>query len=146
VAVSLDANVLLYALNADDPRHAASVRLLDELCNGHETVYLAWPVLMAFLRIATHPAIFPRPLAPAEAEERIGALLARPNVAAVAEREGFWEAYREVADEAGPVVARLVPDAHLATILKQHGIRTLYTFDRDFRRFRFLQAREPATT
>jgi hypothetical protein len=143
MAVSLDTNVLLYALNQDDPRHAAAGGLLERLANGHETVYLAWPVLMAFVRIATHPAIFPRPLRPREAEDRVEALLRRPNISAIAEREGFWEAYRKVAADAGPVGGKLVPDAHLATVLRQHGIRTLYTFDRDYRRFTFLDAREP---
>lgn len=38
---------------------------------------------------------------------------------------------------------KLVPDAHLATILRQNGVRTLYTSDRDFRRFDFLDVRDP---
>lgn len=144
MAVSVDTNVLLHAVNADDPRHRACSRLLSELCGGHENVYLAWPVLLGFLRISTHHAIFPRPLRPAEAEERISLLLERPNVAAIGERDDFWSVYVAVTGEAGPVAGKLVPDAHLAALLKQHGIRTLYTFDRDFRRFPFLDAREPA--
>ncbi len=145
MAVSVDTNVLLYALNEDDPRHAVSSGLLEELCNGHETLYLAWPVLLGFLRIASHAAIFARPLTAAEAEDRVSALLSRPNVAAIGERDGFWEEYRATSRDAGPLGGKLVPDGHLAAILKQHGIRTLYTFDRDFRRFTFLQAREPGS-
>jgi predicted nucleic acid-binding protein len=37
----------------------------------------------------------------------------------------------------------LVPDAHLAAILKQHEIGTLYTNDGDFRRFPFLRVKNP---
>ncbi len=37
----------------------------------------------------------------------------------------------------------LVPDAHLATILFQHGIRTLYTTDADFRLFSSLRVQNP---
>ena len=37
----------------------------------------------------------------------------------------------------------LVPDAHLAALLKQHGVRTLFTRDADFRKFRFLDVRDP---
>jgi len=40
-------------------------------------------------------------------------------------------------------LADLVPDAHLATVLRQHGVRTLYTSDRDFLKFRFLDVRDP---
>jgi predicted nucleic acid-binding protein len=50
--------------------------------------------------------------------------------------------YRKVAD---PVHARgnLVPDAHLAALLLQHGVRRLYTNDREFRKFDFLETRNP---
>lgn len=144
MAVSVDTNVLLSAVNADDPRHRASAGLVSGLCGGHETVYLPWSVLLGFLRISTHPGVFRRPLRPAEAEERVAALLERPNVSAIGEREGFWRAYAAVAGQAGPIGGKLVSDAHLATVLRQHGIRTLYTFDRDFRRFTFLETREPA--
>jgi hypothetical protein len=36
----------------------------------------------------------------------------------------------------------LVPDAHLAAILRQHGVRTPYTRDA-FRKFAFLELRDP---
>ena len=39
-----------------------------------------------------------------------------------------------------PTRGNLVPDAHLASI---HGIKTLYTHDRDFRKFSFLDVRDP---
>ncbi len=72
----------------------------------------------------------------------LAALLALPHVRAVAEMEGFLDAYRHVA---GTTVLRgnLVPDAPLAAILFQHGIRTLYTCDRDFRKFESLDVRDP---
>jgi len=40
-------------------------------------------------------------------------------------------------------VSYLVPDAHLAALLKQHGVRVLYTRDADFRKFPFLDVRDP---
>jgi predicted nucleic acid-binding protein len=43
------------------------------------------------------------------------------------------------------VRGNLVPDAHLAAILKQHGVRTLFTRDTDFRKFPFLDLRDPFT-
>lgn len=143
MAASLDVNILLYAVNRADPRHGVAAGFLEERLLDHETLYLAWPTLMAFLRIATHPGIFSKPLTQAQAQGGVLALLSRPNVETVAEREGFWQAYLDVSAEAAPVTGKLVPDAHLATILKQHGIKTLFTFDRDFRRFGFLDVRVP---
>ena len=42
-----------------------------------------------------------------------------------------------------PVRGNLVPDAHLAAILHQHGVQKIYTGDRDFLKFDFLDVRDP---
>jgi predicted nucleic acid-binding protein len=42
-----------------------------------------------------------------------------------------------------PTRGNLVPDAHLAALLSQHGVVTLCTHDRDFRKFSFLDVRDP---
>jgi predicted nucleic acid-binding protein len=42
-----------------------------------------------------------------------------------------------------PIRGNAVPDAHLATLLRQHGVSTLYTDDRDLRKFDFLNVRDP---
>jgi uncharacterized protein len=44
---------------------------------------------------------------------------------------------------AAAVRGNLVPDAHLAAILFQHGVRTLCSNDRDFRKFEWLEVRDP---
>jgi predicted nucleic acid-binding protein len=60
----------------------------------------------------------------------------------VSELDGFLDAYRHVSGSL-PVRGNLVPDAHLATILFQHGVGTLYSNDRDFRKFEPLDVRDP---
>jgi uncharacterized protein len=42
-----------------------------------------------------------------------------------------------------PTRGNLVPDAHLASILVGHGVTTVCTHDRDFRKFTFLDVRDP---
>ena len=69
-------------------------------------------------------------------------LLALPHSRCLAEEEGFWETWRATTDDVS-VRGNLVPDAHLATLLRSHGVRRLYTHDRDFRRFDFLDVRDP---
>lgn len=56
--------------------------------------------------------------------------------------KGFWNAYRTTTAEV-PTRGNLVPDAHLAALLRQHGVKTLYTHDRDFLKFSFLDVRDP---
>ena len=58
------------------------------------------------------------------------------------EREGFLEAYQQVTADLA-VRGNLVPDAHLAAILLRHGVRTLYSRDRDFWKFQGLDVRDP---
>lgn len=103
---------------------------------------LTWPTLMAYLRIATHPSIFAAPLRREEAMANVNALLALPQTRVVSELDAFMDAYLHVT--AGtPVRGNLVPDAHIAAILFQHGVRTLYSNDRDFRKFESLDVRDP---
>ena len=86
--------------------------------------------------------IFANPLQPEEAAHNTEALLRLPHVRTLAEEDGFWDLYREVTTKM-PIRGNDVPDAHLATLLRQHGVATLYTNDRDFRRFDFLNVRDP---
>jgi hypothetical protein len=103
---------------------------------------IAWVTAMSYLRMATHGSIFAQPLSADEAAGNVAALLALPHCRALGEDEGFWEVYRQVT-RGFPVRGNLVPDAHLAAILRQHGVVTLYTHDRDFRKFDFLRAVDP---
>ena len=142
MSYSVDANVLLYASNEATGLHEQAKMFLAERANDPDVFCIAWTTVMAYLRIATHPSIFPRPLPPKEAVANIEALLALTRVRVLNEAEGFLAAYRLVTE--GDVIrGNLVSDAHLATVLRQHGVRRLYTADRDFRRFDFLEVRNP---
>jgi toxin-antitoxin system PIN domain toxin len=142
VSYSLDVNVLLYASDRSSDRHARARRFVESCAAGPEILCLAWPTLMSYLRISTHPRIFSSPLSPEEALGNISALIGLPHVRAVSELDGFLDAYNHVAGEV-PVRGNLVPDAHVAAILFQHGIRRLYTNDRDFLKFQSLDVRDP---
>ncbi len=142
MSYSLDVNVLLYASDSSSPNHGAARQFLESRPLEKELLCLAWPVIMAYLRISTHPRIFASPLSPKTALANIETLLALPQVRVLSETEGFLETYQEVT--AGMSVrGNLVPDAHLAALLRQHDVRTLYTNDGDFRRFAFLEIRNP---
>ena len=72
----------------------------------------------------------------------VDALVALPHVRLLSEEDGFLDVYREVTG-GFPVRGNLVPDAHLAALLTQHGVGKLYTRDADFRKFPFLDVRDP---
>ncbi len=142
MSAAIDVNVLLYASDTASPFHQRAADFLSELAKGPDILYLAWSTVMGYLRISTHPAIFASPLGPDEAARNVDALLHLPHVRMLAEEEGFWELYRDVTRTV-PARGNDVPDAHLATLLRQHGVATLFTNDRDFRKFDFLNVRDP---
>lgn len=142
MSYSIDANILLYASDESSPWHPAAKAFLEERPTDPDILCLTWPVLMAYQRISTHPAIFTRPLAPEMAWGNVEALLALPRTRVVAEAEEFTRDYRS-ATEGMTAAGNLVPDAHVATILREHGVRRLYSADTDFRKFAFLDVLNP---
>lgn len=141
MSVTVDANVLVYASNEADPVHRPARSLLEKLAAGPGLVYLFWPTVMGYLRIVTHPGILPSPLGPGEASANVAALLERPHVRAPGELDGFWRLYRATAG--ANTRGNHVPDAHLATLMRQHGVAVVYTRDRDLRRYEGLDVRDP---
>lgn len=142
MSFAVDVNLLLYASDTDSPHHERAMAVLDEIAVGPELVYLFWPVAMGYLRIATHPAVFRRPLSHADARSNLEALLSLPHVQAAGEGERFWDRFVEVADDVRPT-GNLVPDAHLVALMLDHGVRTIWTSDRDYRTFAGIRVHDP---
>lgn len=143
MSFAIDSNVLLYATDVSSSRHNESAKFLRECAESESVFCLSWPTVMAYLRIATHPKIFETPLDPGEAERNVDALLSLKHCRIIdATGPDFWKTYRQLSTEYHPR-GNLVPDLQLAAILKSNGIRRLYTCDKDFRRFDFLQVIDP---
>jgi toxin-antitoxin system PIN domain toxin len=142
MSFGVDVNILLYASDESSPKHGRAKAFLRQCAEGREVFCLAWLTVMSYLRMVTHPAIFERPLSSQEAARNVEALVTLPHCRVLSEEEGFWDAYRRVT-KVVPVRGNLVPDAHLATVMQQHGVVTLYTHDRDFRKFDFLVVKDP---
>ena len=142
MSYSFDANILLYAGNQASVHHKKAKNFVISCAEDSELIILTYPTLMAYLRISTHPRIFPSPLSPEEALSDLERLVRLPQLRLVSEEEGFLELYRQVSGEL-PVRGNLVPDAHLATLLLQHGVKRLFTADSDFRKFAFLKVKNP---
>ena len=142
MSYTVDVNVLLYASDRESPFHDAAAAFLRERADDPDIFCLTWPVIMGYLRLVTHPRLFERPLAPRAALGNVAALMGLPRCRVVSEPDQFLEVYRDVAVE---VAARgnLVPDAHVAALASAHGTRTIYTHDRDFRKFPFLHVVDP---
>jgi toxin-antitoxin system PIN domain toxin len=142
MSATIDVNILLYASDESSSFHPKAAELLERLARGPDLLYLFWPVLMGYLRMSTHPAIFPRPLSVDIATANVGQLLELPHARAVGEGADFWQVYGAVT--AGAVVrGNLVSDAHLVALMREGGVGTLWSHDRDFRKFEAVRIRDP---
>ena len=142
MSYTIDVNILLYASDGSSPFHEAAGAFMRDRARDPDILCLTWPVIMGYLRMATHPRLFDRPMAPRAALENIAALTRLPRCRVVTEPDAFLTIYRDVASEVAPR-GNLVPDAHLAALARAHGVRTIYTHDRDYRRFPFLKVVDP---
>lgn len=141
MSYSVDANVLLYAANRSAPENSRATAFLRARAADPEIFCLAGITVGAFLRIATHPSIFSTPLSAVEAEGVIERLLVLPQVRLLTEEDDWWRTYRSLSTPSNR--GNAVPDTLLASALLQHGVKTLYTRDAGFRRFAFLDVRDP---
>lgn len=142
MSYTVDANILLYASDRASPFHAAAAEFLRERPRDPDILCLMWPVVMAYVRLATHPRVFAEPMTPRAAVANVEALMRMPRCRVVTEPEDFLATYRLVAVDY-PARGNLVPDAHLAALARAHGVGTVYTHDRDFRTFPFLRVIDP---
>ena len=142
MSYSLDVNLLLYASDIESPLHAEAKSFLSERAVDPDLFCICWLTLMGYQRMATHPGIFTSPLTPGQAWANIRSILGLPRVRIIGEESSFPDDY-ELAANAFPIRGNLVPDAHLSVILREHGIRRLYTMDTDFRKFDFLEVINP---
>lgn len=94
MSVTIDADVLLYASDEGSDRHGSARDLVHRLAVGAGLVYLFRPVAMAYLPIATHAAIFERPLDPRVARANLEGLVGRAHIRCPGETPGFWRTYQ----------------------------------------------------
>jgi len=140
--IIVDVNVLLYAVNSRMPQHTSAREWMEEALSGSEAVGFAWIVLLAFVRLATRPAIFPTPLEPGTALDLIDDWLAARPARVVHPTLRHATLLRGLLESAG-TAGNLVSDAHLAALAIEYGAR-ICSFDRDFLRFRGVKAFVPA--
>lgn len=137
-----DANVLLHAANRDAREHEIARAWLAEALGGLESVAFAWTVILAFIRVGTHPSVLARPLTAAEATGALAGWLAAPAAIVIDPTPRHLPLLSGLLASVG-TAGNLVSDAHLAALALEHDA-TIVSFDRDFGRFEGVRWRLPA--
>lgn len=140
--IGVDTNILVHAHRQDASMHVRCAKAIRGLAEGRAPWALPWPCVHEFLAIVTHPRIFDPPSPLPVALDQVDAWLESPSVILLSESADHWHRLR-TALEIGQVTGARVHDARVAAVCAAHGVRTLWTFDRDFTRWGGLVATEP---
>lgn len=141
--VLVDTNVLVYAVNSDSPYHQKCRSWLEEQRTRPDAWYCTWQTLYEFLRVTTHPKVLQKPWSMGNAWSFVSALLASPGLEILVPTSRHAEVARTVFEELPFVGGNLVHDAHIAVLMREHGIRRICTRDADFHRFPFIEVIDP---
>ncbi len=140
--IAVDTNILIYAHRADAPFHESAVRCIATLAEGRSPWAIPWACLHEFVGVVTRPRVFQPPSSLDEALGQVDVWLGSPSLALLAEGGNYWTELQAIL-RASRVVGSQVHDARIAAVCLSHGVRELWTADRDFGRFPGLVARNP---
>lgn len=139
--ILVDANLLLYAINSDAPQHQLAKQWWEQVLSGTETIGLAWVVVLAFIRISTHPKIFSQPLSVESALLYLDEWLEQPVVQFISPGHTHWSILRHLLQQTN-TTGNLTTDAHIAALAIEHGY-TVFSADNDFKRYPGLKQVNP---
>ncbi len=139
----VDTNVLIYAADQESPYHLRCRELLEAWRTQLSAWYVTWPILYEFLRVSTHPRVFRNPWPAAQAWSFVEAVLAAPALGILIPGDRHAAVAAEIIRQVPHLRGNLMHDAHTAVLMREHGIRRIYTRDTDFHRFPFLEPLDP---
>lgn len=139
----VDTNILVYAADRHAIEHDECRRLLQEWRRQPAAWHLTWGIIYEFIRISTHPRVFHKPFKLVNAWEFVQAVMSSPSLSMLVETERHAMVASEVFSQLPSISGNLIFDAHTAILMKEHGVKTIYTHDTDFHRFPFLTVVDP---
>jgi len=142
----VDTNVLVYASDEHSPFHRRCREHVEAWRGGASAWYVTWGIVYEFIRVVTHRKILVRPVSAVEGFRFVEALLASPGFGILRPTERHAAVAAETFLALPQLAGNLIHDAHTAVLMREHGIRRIYTRDADFHRFRFLEVVDPVAT
>lgn len=140
--IAVDTNLLVYAHRQDSDFHKPAITALKALAESNDRWSIPWPCVHEFLAITTHPKIFNPPSPLKSALEAMDVWLNSHGCEMIGEDPGYYDVLKNIVSK-GKVTGPMIHDARIAALCLHHGIRELWTTDRDFSRFASLRTRNP---
>lgn len=134
---------MLYGANSDAAEHARAREFLAAIGAAPDAWYVTDGILYEFLRVATHPKVFPRPLTWREAMGFLQPLVGAENVRVLQAEDLHWSLLAEVLAGLTHPSGNLFFDVRTVVLMREHGIRRIYTTDTDFLQFAGIEVVNP---
>jgi uncharacterized protein len=139
----IDTNVMLYGANRDAPEHAPARAFLASIGNARDAWFVTDGILYEFLRVSTHAKVFPQPLTWREALDFLQPFIDADNVHVLRAEAAHWALLAEVLAPLTHPSGNLFFDVRTVVLMREHGVRTIYTTDTDFLQFSDIEVVNP---
>ncbi len=140
--IAVDTNILVYSHREESEFHEAAKQVIDDLRLSPAPWAIPWPCIHEFISIVTHPNIY-KPATPLKiAFAAVDAWLMGENLHLISEGDGYYRTLFKAAS-AAQLKGPRIHDARVAALCLHHGVRELWTADRDFSAFPQLKTRNP---
>jgi predicted nucleic acid-binding protein len=123
MAAIIGTSILLYAANRDSEGHPAAAKLLGTAAKSPEQWFLTEGIVYGFLRVTTHPKVFPKPLGWKESMRFLKPFLESSNFLILTADERHWPLLDEVLALLVHPSGNLFFDIRTAVLMREHGIK-----------------------
>lgn len=141
----VDTNILVYAVDPDSPVTDKCFELVEGWTRQPSAWFITWGICYEFMRIATHRRIFRTPFSAGQAWHFLEEMLLSPGLRILVPTDRHASVLAQTLQEMPEVSGNRMHDLHIAVLMREHGIRRIYTRDTDFHRFPFVEPIDPLT-
>ncbi len=135
--IGLDTNVLIAALISSASQHKDAIRGLDGL---NDSLCTTPTNIGETLRILTHPRVFEKHLKLTKAVSHLSSFLESYKVLILDEPTDWWKELSKIEISIPGLKGNEIFDARIALCLKCHGVKRIFTWDSDFKKYSFLKS------
>jgi len=140
--IAVDTNLLVHSHRRDSSLHLEAKDCLVTLSENPTPWCICFHSLIEFYSVVTNPRIWNMPSTPIEAQDQIAAWQESPSLRVLTDSPEDLSRLLELAN-AAKVQGPMIHDARIANCCLSHGVKELWTVDRDFGRFKELNTRNP---
>lgn len=140
--IAVDTQLLVYAHRGELPSHEAALKALKDLASSGAPWAIPWPCVHEFLSVVTRRGIFQPPSTLSDGFTALDCWRQSRGLLFLGEGMDHYERLRDISAHGG-ITGALFHDARVAAICLSHGVKVLWTADRDFSRFPGLRTFNP---